>query len=181
MTFFWYQILLYSVLSVYQTLRVYGGLLQKHFLFTRLIFVFDHEQEGADFFSFSLKTGVSNEYQLIATNSVNSKIYLIELSQSYKKAVVLRIIIQEKICRPRDCTYLNDRYYCTDEDGLNVIKLKQDGSFQVTFLNTDRKVKFPFGVVAADNPLKDNRKRLVVSDLWSRAILWWKSMKMDWS
>ena len=38
--------------------------------------VFDHEQEGADFFPFSLKTGVPNEYQLIATNHVSSKIYL---------------------------------------------------------------------------------------------------------
>ena len=32
------------------------------------------------------------------TNPVSSKIYLIELSHSYKEAVVLRIIIQEKIC-----------------------------------------------------------------------------------
>ena len=55
---------------------------------------FDHEQEGADFFPFSLKTGVPNEYKLIATNLVSSKIYLIELSQSYKEAVVIRIIIQ---------------------------------------------------------------------------------------
>ena len=69
-----------------------------------------------------------NKYQLIAINPVSSKIYLIELSQSYKKAVVFRIIIQEKICRPLDCTYLNDIYYCTDEESLNVIELKQDGS-----------------------------------------------------
>ena len=33
------------------------------------------------------------------TNPVTSKINLIELSHSYKEAVVLRIIIQEKICR----------------------------------------------------------------------------------
>ena len=83
----------------------------------KLNLVFDHEQEGADFFPFSLKTGVPNEYQLIATDPVSSKIYLIELSQSCKEAVVLRIIIQEKICRPLDCTYLYDRYDCTEEDG----------------------------------------------------------------
>ena len=130
----------------------------------KLNLLFDHEQEGSDFFPFSLKTGVPNEYQLIATNPVSSKIYLIELSKSYKVAVVLRIIIQEKICRPLDCTYLYDRYYCTDEDGLNVIELKQDRSIQVTCLNPDRKIKFPFGVVAAYIPLKDNRKRLLVSD-----------------
>ena len=94
----------------------------------KLNLVFDHEQEGADFFSFSLKTGVPNEYQVIATNPVSYKIYLIELSPSYKEAVVLHIIIQEKICRPLDCTYLNDIYYCTDEDGLNVIELKQGRS-----------------------------------------------------
>ena len=34
--------------------------------FHKLNLVFDHEQESADFFSFSLKTGVPNEYQLIA-------------------------------------------------------------------------------------------------------------------
>ena len=34
---------------------------------------------------------------------------------------------------------MNDRYYRTDEDGLNVIKLKQDGSIQVTCLTPDRK------------------------------------------
>ena len=59
---------------------------------------------------------------------VSSKIYSIELSQSYKERIVLPIITQEKICRPLDYTYLNDIYYCTDEDGLNVIELKQDGS-----------------------------------------------------
>ena len=42
--------------------------------------VFHHEQEGANFFPFSLKTGIQNEYQLIASNHVSSKIYLIELS-----------------------------------------------------------------------------------------------------
>ena len=94
----------------------------------KLNLVFDHEQEGADFFPFSLKTGVPNKYQLIATNPVSYKIYLIELSPSYKEAVVLHIIIQEKICRPLDCTYLNDIYYCTDEGGLNVIELKQGRS-----------------------------------------------------
>ena len=96
--------------------------------FYKLNLVFDHEQESADFFLFSLITGVPNEYQLIATNPVSYKIHLIELSPSYKEAVALRIIIQEKICRPPDCTYLNDIYYCTDEDGLNVIELKQGKS-----------------------------------------------------
>ena len=90
--------------------------------------MFDHEQEGADFFPFSLKTGVPNEYQLIATNPVSYKIYLIELFLSYKEAVVLRITSQDKICRLLDCTYLSDIYYCTDEDGLNVIELKQGRS-----------------------------------------------------
>ena len=90
--------------------------------------MFDHEQESTYFFPFSLKTDVPNEYQLIATNPVSYKIYLIELSPSYKEAVALRIIIQEKICLPPDCTYLNDIYYCTDEDGLNVIELKQGRS-----------------------------------------------------
>ena len=46
----------------------------------KLILVFDHEQEGADFFPSSLKTDVPNESQLIATNPVCSKIYLTELS-----------------------------------------------------------------------------------------------------
>ena len=93
------------------------------------------------------------------------RLYLIELSPSYKDAVVLHIIIQEKICRPLDCTYLNDTYYCTDEDGLNGTELKQGRSIYFTCLNPDRQIKFPFGVVAADNPLKDNRKCLLVSDL----------------
>ena len=97
--------------------------------------------------------------------------YLIELSQSYKEAVVLRIIIQEKICRPLDCTYLNDRYYCTDEDGLNVIELKQDGNIRVTCLNPDRKIKFRFGIVAADDTLKDNRQCLLVSDFKSHSVM----------
>ena len=46
----------------------------------KLSLLFDHEQEGTDFFPFSLKTGVPNEYKLIATNPVTSKIHLIELS-----------------------------------------------------------------------------------------------------
>ena len=53
--------------------------------------------------------------KLIATSPLSSKIYLIELSQSYKTAVVLRIMIQETICRPLDCTHLNDRYYITEQ------------------------------------------------------------------
>ena len=59
----------------------------------KLNLVFDHEQEGADLFPFTLKTDVPNEYQLIATVPVSYKIYLIKLSPSYKDAVVLRIII----------------------------------------------------------------------------------------
>ena len=55
----------------------------------KLNLVFDHEQKGADFFPFSLKTGVLSEYQLTATNPVSSKINLIELSQSYKDEIVL--------------------------------------------------------------------------------------------
>ena len=90
--------------------------------------MFDHEQEGADFFPFSLETGVPNEYQLIATNPVSYKIYLIELSPSYKEAAVLHITVQEKICRSLDCAYLSDIYYFTDEDGLNVIELKHGRS-----------------------------------------------------
>ena len=90
--------------------------------------MFDYEQEGADFFLFSLKTGLLNENQLIATNPVSYKIYLIELSPSYKEAVIFRIIIQENICRPQDCTYLDDIYYFTDKDGLNIIELKQGRS-----------------------------------------------------
>ena len=118
-----------------------------------------------------MKTGVPNEYQLIATNPVSSKIYLIELSHSYKEPVVLRIIIQEKICHYLDCAHLNNRYCCTDEDGLNAIELKQDGSTHVTCLNPDRKIKFPFGVVAADNPLRDNRKCLLLSDFKSHSVM----------
>ena len=90
--------------------------------------MFDYEQEGTDFFLFSLKTGIPNENQLIATNPVSYKIYLIKLSPSYKEAVVFHIIIQEKICRPQDCSYMDDIYYCTDKDGLNVIELKQGRS-----------------------------------------------------
>ena len=37
-------------------------------------------------------------------------------------------------------------------------------------MNLDIKIKFPFGVVAADNPLKDNRKRLLVSDFKSHSV-----------
>ena len=66
---------------------------------------------------------------------------------------------------------MNDRYYFTDEDGSNVIELKQDGSTQITCLDPDRKIKFPFGVVAADNPLKDNRKRLLVSNFKSHSVM----------
>ena len=58
--------------------------------------MFDYEQEGADFFPFSLKTSVPNENQLIVTNLASYKIYLIELSPSYKEAVVLRIISVKK-------------------------------------------------------------------------------------
>ena len=58
-----------------------------------------------------------------------------------------------------------------DEDDLNVIELTQDASIQVTCLNPDRKIKFPFGVVTADNPLKDNRKRLLVSDFKSHSVM----------
>ena len=59
-----------------------------------------------------------------------------------------------------------------DEDGLNVIELTQDASIQVTCLNPDRKIKFPFGVVTADkNPLKDNRKCLLVSDSKSHSVM----------
>ena len=65
---------------------------------------------------------------------------------------------------------MNDTYYCTDEDGLNGIELKQGRSIYFTCLNPDRKIKFPFAVVAADNPLKDNRKRLLVSDLKSHYV-----------
>ena len=68
----------------------------------KLNLLFDHEQTDADFFQFSLKTGVPNEYQLIATNPVSSKIYLNESPQSYKEAVVLRI----KICRHLDSAHL---------------------------------------------------------------------------
>ena len=66
---------------------------------------------------------------------------------------------------------MKDRYYCTDEDGLNAIELKQDGSIQVTCLNPDRKIEFPFGIVAADNPLKDNRKCLLLSDFKSHSVM----------
>ena len=34
---------------------------------------------------------------------------------------------------------MNDKYNCTDEDGLNVIELKHDGNIQVTCLTPDRK------------------------------------------
>ena len=74
--------------------------LRETFSIYKLNLVFDHEQECTDFFPFTLKTCVPNEYHLIATNSVSSKIYLIELSQFYKEAVILHIIIQENICRP---------------------------------------------------------------------------------
>ena len=38
-------------------------------------------------------------------------------------------------------------------------------------MNPDRKIKFPFGVVAANNPLKDNRKRLLLSDFKSHSVM----------
>ena len=38
-------------------------------------------------------------------------------------------------------------------------------------MNPDRKIRFPFGVVAADNLLKDNRKRLLVSDFKSHSVV----------
>ena len=123
--------------------------------------MFDLEQVGADLFPLTLKTGVPNEYQLIATDPVSYKIYLIELSHSYKEAAVLRIKIQEKICQSLDCTYLNNTYYCTDKDSLNGIELKQGRSIYFTCLNPNRKIKFLFGIVAADNPFKDNRKRFL--------------------
>ena len=37
-------------------------------------------------------------------------------------------------------------------------------------MNPDKKIKFPFGVVAADNPLKDNIKRHLVSDFKSHSV-----------
>ena len=37
-------------------------------------------------------------------------------------------------------------------------------------MNPDRIIKLPFGVVAADNPLNDNRKRLLVSDFKSHSV-----------
>ena len=51
-----------------------------------------------------------------------------------------------------------------------VIQLKQDGSIQVTYLNPDKN-KFPAGIVASDNPLKDNRKRLLASDFKSYSVM----------
>ena len=57
------------------------------------------------------------------------------------------------------------------EDGLNVIELTQGAGIQVTCLNPDRKIKFPFGVITADKPLKDNRKRLLVSDFKSHSVM----------
>ena len=53
----------------------------------------------------------------------------------------------------------------------HVIELKQDASIQVTCLNPDRKIKFPFGVVAAYIPLKDSRKRLLVSDFKNHSVI----------
>ena len=38
-------------------------------------------------------------------------------------------------------------------------------------MNLDRKIKFSFGVVAANKPLKDNRKRLLVSDFKSHSVM----------
>ena len=38
-------------------------------------------------------------------------------------------------------------------------------------MNPDRKIKFSFGVVAASNPLKDNRKRLLASDFKSHSVM----------
>ena len=41
----------------------------------------------------------------------------------------------------------------------------------LTCLNPDKKIEFPFGVVAADSPLKDNRKCLLVSDFKSHSVM----------
>ena len=38
-------------------------------------------------------------------------------------------------------------------------------------MNPDKKIKFPFEVVAANNPLKDNRKRHLVSDFMSHSVM----------
>ena len=38
-------------------------------------------------------------------------------------------------------------------------------------MSPDRKIKFPFGFVAADNPLKDNRKGLLISDFTSHSMM----------
>ena len=54
---------------------------------------------------------------------------------------------------------------------MNVIELKQDGSIQVTCFNPDRKIKFPFGIVAAYMPLNNNRKCLLVSDFKSHSLM----------
>ena len=38
-------------------------------------------------------------------------------------------------------------------------------------MNPDRKIKFLFGVVAANSPLKNNRKRHLVSDFKSHSVI----------
>ena len=38
-------------------------------------------------------------------------------------------------------------------------------------MNPDKKIGFPFGVVAADSPLKDNRQCLLVSDFKSHSVM----------
>ena len=109
----------------------------------------DMEEEG--FYPFSVKGGLPNEKQFIVTNPVRAKIYLMQFQVSYKEAIVLRVIVKNGICHLLDCIYNSGKFYCTDKNGLNVLKLEADGTIGLTCLNADTKIKSGFGVVAAKN------------------------------
>ena len=78
---------------------------------------------------------------------------------------------KDGILRSLDCINLNGKFYCTERNGLNVLKLIPDGSIDFLYLNPKEKIKSALGVVSADVPLFNGRKQIIVSDYRSHSLI----------
>ena len=117
---------------------------------------FDTDHNKETFFPFSLKTCLPNEKQFIVTNPVIGKIYIMEISDSYREAMILRTITDEKIARPIDCTFTQGKYYATDKDCVHSIQLLMDGSLTVNSFYFEGMIKFPFGITVVSASCSDD-------------------------
>ena len=132
---------------------------------------FDTDHNKETFFPFSLKTCLPNEKQFIVTNPVIGKIYIMEISDSYREAMILQTITDEKIARPIDCTFTQGKYYATDKDCVHSIQLLMDGSFTVNSFYFEGMIKFSFGItVLSASCSDDGSEKILVSDLDSHVI-----------